>query len=121
MEPSQREVDVPGSSASVGGEIKVGGRTETEIRPAPADPFAAMERTFQDDHDRRHPGTAYDDARPAYRFGYELAGLDALSGDWPAVEADARRLWEQRHPGTWERARAEVQFAYERARTPVSD
>ena len=60
-------------------------------------------------------GLAYEQCAPAYRFGYEL-GNDRRQGDWNAVEADARRRWEERNPGTWDRFRSAIRYAWDRAR-----
>jgi uncharacterized protein (TIGR02271 family) len=62
-------------------------------------------------------GLSYEQCAPAYRYGYML-GSDgqAAPGDWDAAEADARRRWEERNPGTWDRFRAAIRYAWDRAR-----
>ena len=62
-------------------------------------------------------GLSYEQCAPAYRYGYNL-GRDRRSaqGDWNATEADARRRWEERNPGTWDRFGSAVRYAWERGR-----
>ena len=62
-------------------------------------------------------GLSYEQCAPAYRYGYSL-GSDRRSahGDWKAMEADARRQWEARNPGTWDRFGSAVRYAWERGR-----
>ena len=62
-------------------------------------------------------GLTYEQCAPAYRYGYAL-GSDRQSaqGDWTTVESAARRRWEERNPGTWERFKAAIRHAWERAR-----
>jgi len=81
--------------------------------------FAAYDATF-----RRHyttafgsSGAAYTEYEPAYRYGYELGTHERYRGrDWAALEADARRDWEQRHPSTWERFKDAIRHAWEEVR-----
>jgi uncharacterized protein (TIGR02271 family) len=51
----------------------------------------------------------YEQAQPAYRYGYSLGG-----SEWN--EADARSQWEARNPGTWDRFKNAARYAYDRAR-----
>lgn len=62
-------------------------------------------------------GLSYEQCAPAYRYGYSL-GSDRRSAqtDWNATEADARRRWEERNPGTWDRFGSAVHYAWERGR-----
>ena len=54
----------------------------------------------------------YEQARPAYRYGYTLAG-----SEWN--EADARSRWEQHNPGTWDRFKNAARYAYDKARAKM--
>jgi uncharacterized protein (TIGR02271 family) len=59
-------------------------------------------------------GGAYTEYESAYRYGYELHINEHYRGrDWPALEADARRDWELRHPSTWERFQDAIRHAWE--------
>jgi stress response protein YsnF len=59
-------------------------------------------------------GATYDAYLPAYRYGYTCATDPRYSHrDWAICEAEARREWEQRHPGTWERFKAAIQHAWD--------
>jgi uncharacterized protein (TIGR02271 family) len=63
--------------------------------------------TFETDF-RNHYNTAftsssytYEQFRPAYRYGYDLANSDRYRNmDWSQVEPDARRQWELTNPNT---------------------
>jgi uncharacterized protein (TIGR02271 family) len=97
-------------------------RTEVEVEPVGAAAageargFATYETDF-----RRHyttaagsRGQAYEHWAPAYRYGYTLAGDPRYRGrDWPAVEAEARRDWEQQHRGTWEEMKDAIRYAWD--------
>jgi len=63
-------------------------------------------------------GSSYDEYLPVYRYGYSLGTDQRYSGrDWSAIEPDARRHWEQRNPGTWERFKDSVRYAWDRVRS----
>jgi len=62
-------------------------------------------------------GATYDAYMPAYRYGYTLATDKQYSGrDWAALESEARRDWEQRQPGTWERFKAAIRHGWDKVR-----
>jgi hypothetical protein len=62
-------------------------------------------------------GLGYDECSPAYRFGHSLATHDTFRGrDWSSIESDARRRWEERNQGTWERFKDTIRYAWDRAR-----
>ena len=78
-------------------------------------PFEQLETHFRSDWERANPGSSYDEARPGYRYGYELAHRG--QGEWTSVEGDARRDWESRNPGsTWDKVKDAARSAYDRAR-----
>jgi Domain of unknown function (DUF2382) len=104
--------------------------TEVEVQRAPEDAtatrqatapqgFAAYDATF-----RRHyttafasSGAAYTVYEPAYRYGYELRTNERYRGrDWAALEADARRDWEARHPSSWERFKDAIRYGWDKVR-----
>jgi len=62
-------------------------------------------------------GATYEAYMPAYRYGYTLATDQKYSNrDWDMVESEARRDWEQRHSGTWERFKAAIRHAWDEVR-----
>jgi stress response protein YsnF len=62
-------------------------------------------------------GATYDAYIPAYRYGYTLATDKRYSDrDWVMFESEARRDWEQRQPGTWERFKAAVRHGWDKVR-----
>lgn len=77
-----------------------------------------------DDEFRNHYQTAYaksgqpyEQYRPAYEYGRQLAGDQRYSNrDWAAVERDAQTSFEQRNPGKWGQYRDAVRCGYDRAR-----
>jgi uncharacterized protein (TIGR02271 family) len=89
-----------------------------------ARPMDKEDFTTYSDNFRKHyvtafgdRGTAYTDYEPAYRYGYELGTNERYRGrDWVALEADARRDWELRHPSTWERFKDAIRHAWEEVR-----
>jgi stress response protein YsnF len=63
-------------------------------------------------------GGAYADYEPAYRYGYTLGTEERYHGrDWSALESDARRDWEARHTGTWDRYKDAIRYGWEKVRT----
>lgn len=97
-------------------------RTDVEIQEIPG--TGQVSRTDWDTYDAGFrksfsgQGYTYDQARPAFRYGYDLAGSG--KGDWSTVESDARTRWESSNPGTWDKFKDNVRTAYEKARTKVT-
>lgn len=61
-------------------------------------------------------GVLFNEVRPAYRFGYDLATRPEFrSQDWDSVVNDALRLWEASHPGTWEQYRGAIHTGWSKA------
>jgi uncharacterized protein (TIGR02271 family) len=92
--------------------------TATRRGTAPQD-FTAYDPVFRQHYvstvvDR---STAYTDYEPAYHYGYELGTNERYRGrDWAALEADARRDWEARHPNTWERFKDAIRYSWDKVR-----
>ena len=110
-------------------------RTDVQVEELPGQGARASGMTnpdFRDDDYRdnynatyAHSGMTFDQVRPAYLYGSELARDQRYHGrDWSSFEADARRDWESRNPGagesTWEKIKDGVRHAYDRARAKVS-
>ena len=65
-------------------------------------------------------GLEYADYEPAYRYGYDLGTNERYRGrDWTALEADARRDWEARQPGTWERFKDAIRYGWDKVRARI--
>jgi len=97
-------------------------RTDVDVQQLGAD-FDRLEDDFRSNYRSSHRGSDYefDQAKPAYRYGYELASDRTASGDWSSVESDARRRWEERNPGTtWEKVKDAARYAYDRARSKTN-
>jgi stress response protein YsnF len=96
--------------------------TETRRGTAPQD-FATYDPLFRKHYATAFTGTgaAYTAYEPAYRYGYELSGNERYRGrDWAALEADARREWEVRHPNTWERFKDAIHYGWDNVRARTS-
>jgi stress response protein YsnF len=105
--------------------------TEVEVQREPEDAttaqratapqgFEAYDATFREHYTTAFAtsGAAYPDYEPAYRYGYELGTQERYRGrDWAALEAEARRDWETRHPNTWERFKDAIRYGWNRVRT----
>ena len=62
-------------------------------------------------------GVTFEKLAPAFHYGYGLATREPFrSSPWPAVEADSRRIWEEKNPGTWDQNKAVIKYAWERVR-----
>ena len=83
--------------------------------------FDLLESDFRANFQQSFPGGdyTYDQVKPVYRYGHSLAG-EHRDEDWNAVEGDARRRWEERNPGTWDKFRNAARYAWDRTREKVS-
>jgi hypothetical protein len=132
------EEPVVGKDARVVGEVVVGKeasehtetvrdkvrRTEVEVDKGKAP--AGHEQLFQrhEDDFRRHwttnlkdRGVRYEDCRNAYGYGCELGADPKSRGrEWAGLEPEARRDWERRNPGSWDRFKEPIRYSYDRVR-----
>jgi uncharacterized protein (TIGR02271 family) len=94
-------------------------RTDVGIERLPAiQSFNSYANDFRSYYDKNmaSSGMTYEQFTPAMQYGYSLASNDTIRGrDWTSIEADARRVWEQKNPGTWDQYKGGIQYAYERA------
>ena len=62
-------------------------------------------------------GYGYDQYRPAYRYGLELAKDPRYDGmDWNTLELQAHRNWNEGTMGPWNRYKEAVRYGWERGR-----
>jgi hypothetical protein len=63
----------------------------------------------------------YDQYRPAYRYGYDLAMDERYRDyqDWRDIEGEARQRWDERNPGTWEEFKDAVRHAWQEVKDTV--
>jgi uncharacterized protein (TIGR02271 family) len=62
-------------------------------------------------------GASYESLLPAFHYGYDLAVREPFrSSPWSAVEADSRKIWEEKNPGTWDQNKAVIRYAWEKVR-----
>lgn len=63
-------------------------------------------------------GYTYEQCRPVFHYGYTLGRDRRYSrGEWSSIEPEVRRHWEERNPGTWERFKDSIRYAWDQART----
>ena len=99
-------------------------RTDVEVESiAPGAPtFDAYSTDFQH-HFTTSFGSAggtFEQYTPAYRYGLGLASDPRYHGvDWSTLEADARRSWEEREPGTWERFKDAIKYAWQKVQNKL--
>jgi len=59
----------------------------------------------------------YDEFLPVYRYGYTLGTNPKYrTGEWTTIEPEVRKSWEERNPGTWERFKDSVRYAWDKVR-----
>lgn len=104
--------DVQDRSATVRDTVR---RTDVEVDRGGAGDFESDFRTHCT-QTFGGQGLTYEQCAPAYRYGYTLGSDRSGHADWTATEADARRRWEERNPGTWDRFGPAVRYAWERGR-----
>jgi len=92
-----------------------GDRTRTK------DTFADFDTDYRSNFRTAFPGNeyTYEQVQPAYRYGHDWASR-GNSGDWSAVESDARTHWEAKNPGTWDRFKDAIRYSYDRAKQKVT-
>lgn len=62
-------------------------------------------------------GSSYDEYIPGYRYGYTL-GLNPKyrTVEWTSFEPEVQLDWEKRNPGTWERFKDTIRYAWDKVR-----
>ncbi|TVQ41922.1 MAG: DUF2382 domain-containing protein [Gloeocapsa sp. DLM2.Bin57] len=81
------------------------------------DEYDADFRTFYTTN-LSNSGVTYEELQPAYNYGYKLATTEPFrSSPWSAVEADAKAIWEDKNPGTWEQNQTVIKYAWEKVRS----
>jgi uncharacterized protein (TIGR02271 family) len=95
-------------------------RQDVQIEEIPAArPFVEYETDFRNFYTKNlgNRGVTFDNLLPAFRYGHNLANREPFrSSPWTAVEADSRRIWEEKNPGTWDQNKAVIKYAWERVR-----
>lgn len=74
-----------------------------------------LEVEFKRDFDDRYAqtGATYEQYRPAYDYGRQLA-QSGTTTDWSMIESDAQRRYEQQYPGKWNTYRDAIRRGYEK-------
>jgi hypothetical protein len=111
----QTEADLPRESVSTGT------RSERFTTMSGTD-FDVYSDRFRNDFATNYSSTGYtyEQYQPAYRYGYDLARDERYREyDWTRLEPEARRYWDERNPGTWDRFKNAVRHAWEEIKDTV--
>ena len=96
-------------------------RQDVEIEEIPSlRSIEEYESDFRSFYDKNltNSGVTYENLKPAFKFGYSLATREPFrSSPWSAVEADSRRIWEEKNPGTWDQNAPVIKYAWEKVRS----
>jgi hypothetical protein len=97
-------VSMPDSSASSTAASRAGSSPAAVASASGAGDYARHDPAFRTDFDQNYAaqGGRYEDYRDAYYYGCALRER-RNTGAWADLEGDARRDWESKQPGTWER------------------
>lgn len=126
IEPLEREpIEHPvmpetpsGSRVYVDGlEMEPHGIEPRELEPR-ASRYEDFEKDYHADFEARHlPGYTYEQFSPAYRYGYNLASDPRfVKEDWLSIEEYAQREWETHNPGSWDKVKEAVRYAWQSGR-----
>ena len=99
-------------------------RTEVDVEEVGADrsrddDFRSYDSDFRDHFSNASAddGT-YEQAEPAYRYGYTSANDSRYEGrEFSEVEDDLRRDWEKRNEGSWDNYRDSIRYSYNQTRS----
>ena len=119
-EVTERTETVRGTERHTEVDVQRAPETSTQTRHVTAaQDFATYDPIFRKHYTTAFAGkgAAYTEYEPAYRYGYELSTNERYRGrDWAALEVDARRDWEARHPSTWERFKDAIRYGWDKVR-----
>jgi hypothetical protein len=79
--------------------------------------IAHYETDFRQHYEKNYAGTGYgyDQYRPAYHYGFDLAkDLRYSEMDWNTLELQAHRNWNEATMGPWDRYKEAVRYGWER-------
>ncbi len=103
----------------VAGAVLAGQPPAPAAQPAPLPSYEDYDGRFRDFYNAHltRSGYTYEQCGPVFRFAYAL-GRDRRYNrhDWPHVEREARRLWEERNPNSWDRFKDAICYAWEHVR-----
>lgn len=101
---------------------EAGERAKTDVDQAPpagaSDGVEALDTDFRKNSDATFAtrGYTYEQAMPAYHYGYMLAIDPRHSGkDWMAIAVEAKQEWESLGKGLWEEFEGAVRYGWDRA------
>lgn len=115
----RRAVQADRTATTAHSGLPAGGQTPDlpQVDQKLLDQFTQQEPRFKEHYDQHYAGSGYgyNQYRPAYHYGYELA-TDARykTMDWSTIELQARRGWNEGTMGLWDRYKDAVHFGWER-------
>jgi len=92
---------------------------ESGMEQASIGDLSAYEADFRRNYESNYAdsGLSYDEYRPAYRYGYDLAKDPRYSNkNWDSIEPQAKRNWEEGGKGSWNKYEQAIKYAWQRAR-----
>ncbi|HEU4329191.1 MAG TPA: hypothetical protein VFS21_38990 [Roseiflexaceae bacterium] len=108
-----------GAPAEAAGPVLAGQPAAPAAQPAVLPSYEDYDGRFRDFYNAHltRSGYTYEQCGPVFRFAYAL-GRDRRYNrhDWPHVEREARRLWEERNPNSWDRFKDAICYAWEHVR-----
>jgi len=117
IEPPPQEATVPDRSGEV--TLRRDGDMPPPTETARIEDINTFEPDFRRNYETNYAGSGYgyDQYRPAYYFGYELATDPRYRGqEWAAIESDAHGYWNESTMGPWDRYKEAVHYAWDRVR-----
>ena len=117
IEPPPQETMVPDRSGEV--TLRRDGDMPPPTETARIEDINTFEPDFRRNYETNYAGSGYgyDQYRPAYYFGYELATDPRYRGqEWTAIESDAHGYWNESTMGPWDRYKEAVHYAWDRVR-----
>lgn len=82
------------------------------------DDFRSHDSDFRAHFDDSSNNGTYEEAEPAYRYGYTAANDSRYEGrEFGDAEDDLRRDWEKRNEGSWDNHRDAIRYSYDQTRS----
>jgi stress response protein YsnF len=78
------------------------------------DELAGERKAYREHFDKLGSGGNFEEVLPAYELGRSMR--TSPSQRWEEIETSARQRWEAKRPGTWEKYKDGIRYAWARAR-----
>lgn len=107
----------PATAAQNEGHVSGQSPSLPQANPRILDQLKDQEPQFKEHYDHHYAGSGYgyNQYRPAYQYGYELAMEERYrTMDWSTLERQARKGWDESTMGLWDQYKDAVRFGWER-------